>query len=122
MDLEGLDRRVLVGRDEDDGGRVGEAGEHARELHAVQAGHPHVEEERVEALGAHAQERVARGVDAVHAVHALARAQHAREVLERGPLVVHGEDPHAARTPGANFGTVITTVVPSPGADCTTSP
>ena len=43
------------------------------------------------------------------------RAQHPREVVERGPFVVDGEDLHAARTPARNFGTSIVTLVPWPG-------
>ena len=49
-------------------------------------------------------------------------AQQPREVGERRPLVVDGEDraarrpAHAARTPARNFGSVIVTVVPSPVA------
>ena len=48
------------------------------------------------------------------------RVEHPREVLERGALVVDGEDAqavvgHAARTPARNFGTVIVTAVPRPG-------
>src|SRR4029078_8931397 len=49
-------------------------------------------------------------------------AQLAREVVQRGPLVVDGEHPYAARTPARNFGTSIRTAVPSPGRDYTSSP
>jgi len=52
---------------------------------------------------------VAGGKDQGH----LACANPADEILERRQLVVDGQHPHAARTPARNFGSVITTVVPS---------
>ncbi len=51
-----------------------------------------------------------------------------RQVLERGSLVVDGQDPqaravaHAARTPARNFGTVIVTVVPRPSRESISRP
>ena len=56
------------------------------------------------------------------------RLEHAHEVRERGLLVVDREQPqpvgpvHAARTPARNFGSVMTTVVPSPFSPSITSP
>ena len=98
--LEGLDRRRLVRRDEDQRGRAGEAPQHARELDPVQPGHAHVEEDRVVVLPT--RERVQRLLARLgrrHLAHRRLRAQHPREIVERGALVVDGEDAerHAPR-------------------------
>ena len=65
--------------------------------------------------------------------HALVPTEHPDELVEGGGLVVDGEDPQQRRplarrravhtcTPGRNFGSRTTTLVPAPGAVSTTSP
>jgi hypothetical protein len=121
-ELERVDGGVVERRDEDHGGRALEAAQHARDLEAVEAGHADVEEHGVDAaLGERHQRLLGRG-RGVDAVDGRRRREQPHEVLERWQLVVDREDPHAARTPARNFGSVITTVVPRPSPDCTCRP
>src|SRR6185437_3256014 len=71
-------------------------------------------------------QRIGAAGGGVDPAHSLRRSQHADQVLERGRLVVHREESkaigHAALTPARNLGIVMTTVVPDPGAESSSSP
>jgi hypothetical protein len=126
VELERLDRVVVVRGDEDDWWRGLEAGQHLGQLEAVEAGHPDVGEDRVDAaLLQHAQGLggvVGRG-DVPDPSVVL---EQPGELVERGTLVVDDEDAEGGAvhwcTPGAYLGTRTITRVPAPGAVSTTSP
>ena len=119
--LERADRAVLVGADTNtSAGGSAKRSSTLAELEPVELGHPHVEEDRVEPVGrrgsAAPRRRCRRTTTSRHRGEP---SQQAREVVERGPLVVDREHAqarpaHAARTPARNFGSVIVTVVPRP--------
>ncbi len=70
VQFEGLDCGAVVGADEHQLRRRGEAPHHARELEPVEVGHPDVEEDRVIALARELGERVAAVERALHFAHA----------------------------------------------------
>jgi hypothetical protein len=87
--LERRDRGVVERRDKDDRGRALEAAQHARQLEAVEPGHPHVEEHRVDPVaGAERDERLLGRRRRLDMVDGGRRLEHAHEVRERGQLVV----------------------------------
>ena len=119
VELERADGAVLERRHEHDRGRLGEAADDTRELEAVELGHAHVEKQGVVGTLGELAQRLAAAAGELDLGHVGRRLEHPREVLERWPLVVDRQHPqrppHAARTPGRNFGSVIVTVVPLPG-------
>jgi len=92
LDLERLDGRVGVAREEDDGRRVGEAAKQARQRHALDLGHGHVEEERVVATAREVDERLLGRRGGGHALDRGRGLEQALDVGERARLVVDGED------------------------------
>ena len=114
LDLEGLDGGVGVAGEEHDLGRVVEAAQQARQLDALDLGHPHVEQEHVEAPLAEAHERLAPaagGLDAAHARRALEQALHVRQ---RARLVVHGQHQQSAHVVTSVRGMCRTSSGPAP--------
>ncbi len=101
---EGVDGVVVVGGDEDDGGGVGQAGEDAGDVHAVDAGHGDVEEGRVETARAEQADRFAAAVGADDVADTGLLGELAGEFGAGGGLVFDDEDAeafHWARTPRA---------------------
>ena len=126
---EGLHGGVVVRRHEDDRRRDGETAQDAGELEPGQPGHADVEEHAVDRCVLERLERRDGVAGRAHLLHPRVGAQQVGELVERGRLVVDGEQPQrgrrrheAARTPGLNFGTRTVTFVPAPTAVSTTSP
>ena len=92
MQLECVHRRVVIGRDEHQLGRRGEAAQHPAELEPVEVGHADVEEDRVVGLGRGLDQRVVAVVGALDLLDARGVAQQPRQILELSALVVDGED------------------------------
>ena len=126
--LERVDRGAVVGAHEHELGRGGEAPEHPAQLDAVEVGHADVEEDRVVRLARGLEQCVVAAERALDPVHRRAAAQQPRQILERGVLVIDGQDrqPVRAHTDPASWGwatsprrlgTVISAVVPCPISD-----
>jgi CheY-like chemotaxis protein len=101
LEVEGADREVLVGGDEDDQRRGGEPTEQAGQFEAVQAGHVDVEEDDVETpravralLDGPAQpaQRLGGRRRGHHAADPRVLPQEVEQLRERGFLVVHRQD------------------------------
>jgi hypothetical protein len=95
LDLERLDRGVGVAGEEDDRGRIGEAPQQARQGHALDLGHRHVEEERVVAAARQVDEGLLGRRGRGHALDGGRGLQEALDVGQRTRLVVDGEDRQA---------------------------
>ena len=126
--LERVDGGVAVRGDEDDRRRGGEPAEDAREVQPGQRRHADVGDDAVDVAAVELAQRrqgVRRRADLADA---RVGAQQVRQLVERGRLVVDGEQDEAgaghepARTPAANFGIRNVTFVPAPGAVSTSSP
>ena len=109
-------------------GRGAEPAQHLGELEPGQAGHLDVEEDHVDSALVQQPQPVGRGVAGEHLADPVVLLEQEADLVESGALVVddqrtQGADRGAhACTPGANFGTRTTTLVPAPGAVSTTSP
>ena len=90
--VEGVHRAVVVRGDEDDRRWPGEPAQHPGQLHAVQAGHPDVQEDHVDVGVAQHPQRLGGVAGRVQPGHPRVGAQVVRQLVERGRLVVHRED------------------------------
>ena len=123
VELERLHRVLVVRGDEHDRRRGAEPGQHPGELETGQAGHPDVDEHRVDVLLLEHPQRLGRRVRGGDRADARVPSEQERELVEGGALVVDDEDVEGhVCTPGAYFGTRTVTLVPAPGAVSTTRP
>ena len=129
MEVERLDRVLLVRGHEDDRRWLLEPAEHLGELQAAEPGHLDVEEDRVDVGLAEDPQALGRGDRGDDLGDPLVGGEQEAELVERGLLVVDQQHPETGRpaghwtlTPGANFGTRTITLVPAPGAVSTTRP
>ncbi len=136
MQLEGLNGAAVMRADEDQLGGAGEAPQHAGELETVQVGHADVEEDAVVGLAGDERQRFATVGGAFHLAHVRRAAQDPGEIVQRGALIVDGEQhqsfaahiPALARAPTTvvdspvRLGTLMVTVVPRPSCDSILSP
>ena len=100
LEVEGLDGEALVGGDEHDERRPGEAGEEPGQVEAVEAGHVDVEEDDVDGLGpvgsglqgpVDPAQRLGRVARALGAADPGIRVQQVQQFLQGGLFVVDGE-------------------------------
>ena len=97
VQVERLDRVLLVGGHEHDRRRRPEAGQHLGQLEPGQAGHLDVEEDRVDLGSCEDPQRLGRRVAGEHVADPRRRAEQEGQLVERRPLVVDDQHPQAGR-------------------------
>ncbi len=134
VQVERLDGVLLVSGHEHDRRRLAEPGQHLGQVQAREPRHLDVEEDRVDVEVLEDPERVGGRVAGEDTADPRVAFEQERQLVERRALVVddehaqqatvggHGVGPHWACTPGANLGTLTTTLVPAPGAVSTIRP
>ena len=86
---------ILEGGHEDDRGGLGEPLQHLREVHAIDSGHPDIEEDRVDRLGLQHLECLRTVLCGAHFTDSLVLLQYVCQLGARRCFVINGENTQA---------------------------